>query len=332
MNARFLKSTDVSHCGNVFAWLIAGRRQELQARWLCTFLCALGVLFSPLSSAANPLRIGTISTDPAKDMKEFQPLATYLGSRLGDHGVDSAVVVVARDVPHMSKLLKAGAVDLFIDSPFPVLLTQRLAGNKILLRRWKRGVASYSGIIFTRADSGLTGISQLKGKMLAFEEPYSTASYYLAKSHLLKAGLSLNPKKDNRVKVDAKEVGYVFSGDDRNTMAWVLTGLVSAGAMNDEKYQKLAKNHHDDLRILATTIDIPRHLVTYRGNLDERLVKTIRSVLLDMESSPQGLSTLKAFNETTRFDELTEADRKAIDALQTTINAQFQAELPGRAP
>jgi hypothetical protein len=65
---------------------------------------------------------------------------------------------------------------------------------------------------------------------------------------------------------------------------------------------------------------------------DQGIDFAVRSVLLDRESSPQGLSVLKAFNETTRFDELTVADRKAMDAPQTTFNAQIQDELSGRAP
>jgi phosphonate transport system substrate-binding protein len=332
MKAAFLKHLDGIHHQSIFSALKTRYVQRcwLFSPWLLSLV--LGVMVLPLPATATPLRIGTISADPAKDMKEFQPLATYLGSRLDKQGVDSALVVLAKDTDHMSNLLKTGAVDLYIDSPYPVLLTQRLADNNVLLRRWKRGVPSYSGIIFARADSGLSDIKQLPGKMLAFEEPFSTASYYLPKSHLLKAGLKMSQKKDKRDTVQMNEVGYVFSDDDRNTLAWVLKGQISAGAMNDEKYLKLSKAHKKNLHILATTIATPRHLVTYRSDLDERLVQDIRSLLLGMERSPEGLAALKAFNETTRFDELSESDLKAMDILQATFNKQIQDELKGRSP
>lgn len=325
------KYLDAINHQNIATILQAWRKQRPGIRLLWMFL-ALGVMVLPIPAAAALLRIGTISADPAKDMKEFQPLATYLGSRLGNQGIDSAVVVVAQDIRQMANLLKTDKVDLYIDSPFPVLLTQHLADNKILLRRWKRGVFSYSGVIFARRDSNLSDIKQLTGKMVAFEEPFSTASYYLPKSHLIQAGLKMSRKADSQDKVRMNEVGYLFSNDDRNTMAWVLKGKVGAGAMNDEKYQKLARGREKDLLILSTTMAVPRHLVTYRKDLDARLVKEIRSVLVDMERSPEGLATLKAFNETTRFDDLNETDYKALDSLHVKFKTQISDEISGRAP
>lgn len=317
---------------DIAATLQAWSEQRSGALLLWTFL-SLGLMASniPVASATE-LRIGTISADPLKDIKEFQPLATYLGSRLGSQGINSAAVVIAQDIPQMANMLKSGKVDVYIDSPFPVLLTQQIAGNKALLRRWKGGVASYSGVIFTRKDSGLSDIKQLAGKMMAFEEPFSTASYYLPKEHLILAGLKMSLKKDIQDKVGVSEAGYLFSGDDRNTMAWVLTGRVSAGAMNNEKYGKLAKGREKDLVILAETMVVPRHLVTYRKNLNAQLVNEIRSVLVAMEHSPDGLAALKAFNETTRFDDLNEADRKMLDSKQNKLNMHINDELSRSLP
>lgn len=324
------KYGDTLNLHNIAATLQAWCEQRSGVLLLWAFL-SLGLMVSciPVASASQ-LRIGTISSDPTQDIKEFQPLATYLGSRLGSLGIDSTVIVIAQDIPQMADLLKTGKIDVFIDSPYPVLLTQQIAGNKILLRRWKKGVASYSGIIFARKDSGLSDIKQLTGKMVAFEESFSTASYFLPKSHLIQARLKMNRKNNYQDKVGVNEVGYLFSDDDRNTMAWVLTGRVSAGAMSNEKYEKLAKGRENDLVILATTVAVPRHLVTHRKNLDARMVKEIRSVLVAMEHSPEGLAALKAFNETTRFDDLNEADHKALDSLQIKVNVQIDGESSGR--
>lgn len=293
---------------------------------------AFWMMAFPILSAADTLRIGTISADPAKDVKEFQPLAAYLGSQLGGQGIDSVVVVVAQGIREMAELLKANKVDLYIDSPFPVLLTQHLADNRILLRRWKRGVSVYSSVMFTRAGAGVSSLEQLSGRMVAFEEPFSTASYYLAKMHLVQAGLKLRRKTDAQDGVAPDETGYVFSADDRNTLAWVLKGRVAAGAMNDEKYRKLSKGREKDLVVLATTTPVPRHLVTYRKNLDPALLRAVRAVLLEMERSPRGLDALRAFNETTRFDELDDADKMALDELRTRFKAQIKDELAGTAP
>lgn len=313
---------------------IASIRQARCSLWpgggvLVAFLALCAMVLS-ISATAATLRIGTISADPAKEMKEFQPLAAYLKSRLGNHGIDSVVVVVAQDVRQMANLLKTGNVDLFFDSPFTVLVARHFADNQILLRRWKRGVADYSGVIFTRYDAGIPDLKRLAGEMVAFEEPYSTASYYLPKSHMTEAGLKMSRKSDVRDKVAKDEVGYVFSGDDRNTMAWVLTGRVKAGAMNNEIFEKLAKGHEINLQILSMTMQVPRHLVSYRKNLDARLLREIRTILEDMEHTTEGLVALKAFNKTMRFDQLTDADRKALDRLQAQL--KVGEELSGIEP
>lgn len=302
-------------------------------RWRAVFpLVAMLLLLFCAPASAGPLRIGTVSSDPAQDMKEFQPLVSYLGRQLAARGVDSATLVVTRDIPQMAKLLQSGGVDIYIDSPFPVLMTQHLAGNQVVLRRWKRGVAAYAGVIFTRGDSGVTDLRQLGGKMLAFEEPFSTSSYFLPKAYLRQSGLKLSHKASAQEAVAGNETGYTFSDDDRNTLAWVLKGLVSAGAMNNEKFDKLTQGHQSSLRVLATTANVPRHLVTLRKDLAPELASAIVTTLTAMEDSPEGRATLKAFNDTTRFDALPQEARKTLDELRRTFDAQIREELSGRAP
>ncbi len=63
------------------------------------------------------------------------------------------------------------------------------------------------------------------------------------------------------------------------------------------------KAEPDALRVIHETPSVPRHLVSYRKDLDQALVKRIREVLLSMENTEQGRQVLAAFEQTTRFDD-----------------------------
>jgi phosphonate transport system substrate-binding protein len=64
--------------------------------------------------------------------------------------------------------------------------------------------------------------------------------------------------------VSGKEVGYIFTNDDENTMAWVLTGKLSAGAMSQDNCLKEARGEISNLTVGDKTFSIPRNAVSHR--------------------------------------------------------------------
>ncbi len=283
------------------------------SRWWPALFAALW-LFSGAARAA-PLVIGSVSDTPGNEIRKFLPLADYLARHLAEFGVDKGVVTVARGTSEMAHLLGSGQVDVYIDSPFPIIVVSRLADSRILLRRWKKGQAEYHSVVFVRKDSPIWTENDLRGKVIAFEEPYSTSGYFLPKSSLFLAGLRLSNQSDTSAPVKRGEAGYMFSMDDENTVVWVLRGKVNAGAMDDASFAKLPQSRRDDLRVMHRTMVVPRHLVSVRKGLDERLVKRMKEVLMAMEHSEEGKQVLQKFEMTTRFDEPSEGLGKALAPL-----------------
>lgn len=261
--------------------------------------CCLSLLLAGFANAAS-LRIGTISQIPVQDIREFQPLADYLASNLSALGIDKGEVVTASSMKEMAALLKAGKVDLYIDSPFPMLAVQRHAAIDILLRRWKKGTPDYYSVIFVRKDSGITTLEQLQGKTLAFEEQFSTSSYLLPKATLRSAGLSVVEKSQ----AQSHDIAYTFSDNDTNTVAWVVKKQVAAGAISNVKFDKLPPRLNDELTVIHRSMAVPRHLLSCRHGMKANWVGKIRELLLGMEKNPAGQKALLAFGETTRFDAL----------------------------
>jgi phosphonate transport system substrate-binding protein len=259
------------------------------------------------------------------ETKKFWPLASYLAQQLHSEGIDQGKVVVAESIPAMSSLLQTRQVDLYIDSLFPSLAVSRLSGSKLLLRRWKTGKSEYRSVIFTRKDSAIARLEDLKGKVIAFEEPFSSTGYFFPKVDLLKKGLRLAPKKQGSEPVKTDEVGYIFSHGDTNTIFLVLNGAVAAGAVDDQKYFMFAKNR-DSFRIVHETASFPRQLVGYRADFPAKLVTRVKEVLLNMHQSEEGGKVLRDFESTTKFDEIPVQAIDLMAGLKKYIDAELKLQ------
>lgn len=258
----------------------------------------------PAIGRTTTLHIGSISDEPAAEIKKFLPLANYLTAELKPDGVEQVKTVVTKTITEMAGLLKAGKADIYIDSPFPTIAASRVAGSRILLRRWKNGEADYYSVIFTRKDSDIEQLKNLVGKIVCFKDEDSSSGYLLPKILFADKGLKLTYKSNLAESVAAKEIGYVFSRDERNTVEWVLRGKVPAGAIDYQRYLKEARDRLNDLKIVAQSFPVPRHLVSHRADLSPLLVARIKEILLRMDQSADGKKALVDFEKTSKFDEV----------------------------
>lgn len=295
---------------------------------LLAFLLAV-LHAAPVSAAGGTLVVGSISSKPDKEIKAFHPFAHYLAQQLKDLGIEQGKVVVAKGIPDMAEKMRGKQVDIYIDSPFPSLAVSRLTDSKILLRRWKSGQADYVSVFVVREDSPFQTLADLKGRMVAFEDAYSTSGYFLPKSALLEAGYALREYQDSSAQVGAREVGFVYSGEKETTLLWVARGKVAAGAVGLHDLEQLRKAQPSLMRVIHTTQSVPRHLVSYRKDLDENLVRRIREVLLSMEHTEPGRQVLAAFEQTGRFDELPVDAEQALASIRR-LGKRFESELAPR--
>lgn len=260
------------------------------------------------SSASAPkeehfIIVGSISQTIKEEVESAQPFADYLARHLRSLGVTSGRVAVATDIKKMGGLMKKQQVDIFFDSPYPVLEVSRISGAKPLLLRLKRGERTYRSLIFVRKDSGIESLGDLKEKFLSLEESFSTTGYMVPMSMLLQAGVAVKEYPDTKVPVAPGRVGYIFSKSDENTMFWVLNRRVAAGALDRRSFNKLGGKRRNELKIIQESIDIPRQILLHRSGLPPRWIAAIKKVLLKMHEDPNGKKALYEFNKTTKFVE-----------------------------
>jgi len=282
------------------------------------------VVASPVSG--GPLTIGTVGTEPASEIKKFHPFTSYLAKQLQGEGITEGRVVVARNISEMAAFVKEGKADLYIDSAFPTMAVSRLSGIKLLLRRWKKELAEYHSVIFAKQSSSISELGDLKGKMISFEEPFSSSGYLLPKLVMVQKGLKLAAKNNPTDAVRADEVGYVFGKDDENTMVWVQRGMVAAGATDHQSFVKEARGNINNLSVVHKTFALPRQLVSYRADLVPRLVAKIKDVLIQMNQSEEGKKILLNFERTSKFDEIPEQSMEPLFKAVKFIDAEIKSQ------
>lgn len=248
------------------------------------------------------LIFGRVFDDPVRAIRDRQEFVDYLAKKLAPFGISGGKILVVEKTHLLAQALKDGKVDLFHDSVVPTLVLSKRAGSVPILRQWKYGEADYEGLIVVKKNSGINSLADLKGKVIAFEEPHSTSATVLPRMLLEEMKLKLMQiKTPGTVKHDA--IGYTY-GSDGNSVNVLITGRADAATTIHREFDRLKPEIRDSLKILGTTMKAPRNLVAVRRDLDPRLLKELKEILLNMEKDPEGQGVLKRAQNTTRFDEI----------------------------
>jgi phosphonate transport system substrate-binding protein len=260
---------------------------------------------TPSGAQPKAITLGIVSPVNQKEIeKQFRDFVRYVATKLAASQPTEGSMVVASSQSGLANLLAERKVDFYMESPYPTYLINNVYGaGKLLLRRWKGGMADYYALIFTTRNSETRRLEDLRGKIIAFEDPGSTSGHFLPKFLLSRLGFKLVEKSRIEPNVSADEVGYFFAYSQDKLVDLVLTKQVAAGAFSNDDYATLGKRKKSDIRILAETDSLPRHLVSVRKDLDPALVNRLKKILLSMHQDPQGRRILQKTDGTTKFDE-----------------------------
>ena len=180
--------------------------------------------------------------------------------------------------------------------------------------------------IVTRQDSDVNQLADLRGQMITLQEPSSSSGFLFPMVHLLEAGFNPQEKAEINQAVAADEIGYVFSGQEEITAAWVLEGRVAAGAIDNETWAELSEDERSQLKIIAETDAFPRHVVMAGPDLTPNQIEILKGALMGMDESREGREALELFSKTSQFDEFPEGAEAEIARLESSYNL-LQAHL-----
>ncbi len=283
-----------------------------------TLIVAVMCFSSAWAASQQTLSIGKATNKVTKAYARLHPIVSYLAERLEKDGVKNGRVVFEGQNNNQGiiNLLKRGELDIILESPFSAALYQKRCGAVPILLAKREGLVEYQSYIFVRADSALRTPADLKGRLLAFEDPISTSAYRWPQHSLEAMGFQLSPALAGEPVSDDR-IGYVFAGSELNISSWVFFGRVAAGCLSSADWvdpEENPENFRQAFRIIHKTRPIPRMYVLVRRDMPPPLVGRLRQEMLRMHESPGGRDALKTY-KIDRFMALTPEAEAIVNAI-----------------
>ena len=263
------------------------------------------------------LVFGRVQDNPVRAIKDRQEFVDYIASKIAPMGITGGKILVVEKVGQLAQAAKEGKVDLFHDSVAATVVMTRRSGSVPILRQWKYNEAEYYSVILVKKDSGIDGVTGLKGKVLAFDEPHSTSAHILPRMLLVEKKLKLVQVVPGG-KAESDAVGYIHGSDD-NAINLLVTGKVDAAATSHREFQNLRPEIQDTVKIIAKSMSVPRQIISARKDLDPKIVTALKEVLINMDKNPEGQAVLNRQQGTTNIDAIPSASQERIKAVEKFI-------------
>ena len=236
--------------------------------------------------------------------KRYQPVQEYLSAAVGRPVVfkllDNYQLIFTEILEHRVEGAFFGSMNGAI--------AQLKGGVEILARPVElSGVSTYSGVIFTKLDSGITEDPKTwKGKRVALVNKVTTAGYLYPLSLLRLSGYTGNPEAYFRQ--------MTFTGSHDAAILAVFNGESDFGACKNTVYEEYTRLHPEiqrNLTILATSATVPSNGLGVRPDLDPELKRQLREALVAMNTRADGQHALRQF-QAQRFIETGATDYEPV--------------------
>jgi len=294
---------------------------------ICVFLFIIVSFasYSRLRAEEKLLVFGRVQDNPVRATKDRQAFVDYIAKKLSPLGFTGGKVLVVDKVGQLARAVKEGKTDLFHDSVAATMVMSRWSGSIPMLRQWKYEEAEYNSVILVRKDSGIDALSDLIGKVIAFDEPHSTSAHILPRMLLAEKKLKLlQVTAPGKAAPDA--VGFIHSSDD-NAPHLLVVGKVDAAATSHREFDALRPEIRERLKIVAKTRSVPRQIISLRKDLDPQMVKALKETLLNMPKDPEGREAMKKQQQTTGIDEIPPGSLEQLKDIERFIFSSLGKQL-----
>src|SRR6476620_11149177 len=105
------------------------------------------------TKSTNTLVLGVVFHGAAQPVEaHFRPLIEYVAHKFSSTTETKGMIIVAPTAGQMIKLLEEKRVDLYMESPYPTYLINRLGAARLLLRAWKSRSEEHTSELQSRQD------------------------------------------------------------------------------------------------------------------------------------------------------------------------------------
>ena len=245
------------------------------------WLIATAVVAPVIQAAEDPLIMGVFPRrNSAETAKLFTPMADYLGERLGR----KVKLVTSKNFDSFWKTVTEQRYDIVHYNQYHYIRSAQT--YQVIAHSQEFGKDAVAGALYVRRDSGITEISQLRGRTIIFGGGKDAMLSYIAPRYLLmqaglkegdfKTEIAVNPQ-NALVALYYKQADAAGGGDI------VLDQPVIKNAINVQ-----------DVRLLAATEPLLFLPWAVKRAMPAKLAESIQSILVDLKNDEAGKRVLKS--------------------------------------
>ena len=253
---------------------------------MASLVCLLATVAAPRAQAAEePLILGIFPRNKATETTTmYTPLANYLGEQLGRR----IVLVTYKDFDSFWMGVTERRFDIVHYNQYHY--TQSVHAYRVIAHNQEFGKNAVAGALYVHKDSGITEVSQLRGRTIIFGGGRDAMLSYIAPRFLLmQAGL-----KEGDFKTE-------FAVNPPNALLALHNKRADAAGGGDILIDLPAvKNaiNTQDLRMLAATEPLLFLPWAVTRNMPAKLGERIQSILVSLGNSDAGIKVLQAARTT----------------------------------
>lgn len=258
---------------------------------------------------ADQIAVGiALTTDPEKTRGKLERFCAALSEASG-------MTVTAHGMWHYHHLLEALASRELDVVWLPPILALRATAQKLCLPialPVRHGVSTYSTALFTRPDSPIAGLDDLRGVSAAWVDRQSAAGYLIIRAYLRSRGLDLDEAFDHEK----------FLGAHDAVADAVLEGEVDVGATfvyldPDARTgaPKAAGWGERDVRMLGVAGPIPSDVIAANRGLPEETLRLTQQALVGRSHS----ELTRAAKDLLGADSFVAPDQRHLEHLLTVL-------------
>jgi len=215
--------------------------------------------------------------NPAMLFDIYGPLVDWLNVRLGEGRI---VLEASRNYEEYDRKLAARHFDLSMPNPYQTLLGLQ-AGYRVFAKMGNDEV--FRGLILTRADSPVSQVRDLLGKVVSFPAKTALAATMMPQRYLHDHGLPLKSYQQRYVGSQESSIMNAYLGDSMACATWPPPW---------ETFQREYPERAEEMRVLWVTDSLPSVSLMARNDFPPALLDTLRSALLHLHEDERGRELL----------------------------------------
>ncbi len=285
-----------------------------RSMWLVA-LILLSVMSLALAGCGGA-KLGTeddpivMSFVPSGDTQEIIASGDQLAEMISEKTGLNVIANVGTDFAAVREAMGADQAHIGWLNTFNYVLANEKYGVDVGLVTQRYGLTYYTGQLNVRADSGITSLEDLKGKVMCWVDPNSTSGYIIPRIML----------KANGIDPDTDFANTVEAGSHNNVITAVYNGDCDVGASYDDARSSIEEDFpdvKDVVVVLATTTEIPNDTVAFTKDFPEDMRQQIVDALLEISASEEGQAALENLYS---IEALVEADDSFFDGFRADLS------------